>query len=199
MRKRRPQARSQVTQEKILQAARDMFAEKGLHGSRIDEIASRAGVNKQRLYAYFGNKEKLFALVLQNCFADLATQETQFVENCTPSPAGLAEALLRHYLAFHEANPHFWRLLAWANLEWDAQTQPLGQVREAALSKLRDLYSRQPQQAAPITFDTFVFVLSALSFFWYSNSRTVSGSIGIDLTDPKVRKKMIADILRLLG
>lgn len=47
----------------ILDAARDLFLEKG-YGASIDEIAERAGVVKQTVYARFKSKEDLFATVI---------------------------------------------------------------------------------------------------------------------------------------
>ncbi|MCK4966429.1 helix-turn-helix transcriptional regulator, partial [bacterium] len=41
---------SKCTKEKIIQAAVEVFAEKGKHGARMEEIAGRAGVNKSMLY-----------------------------------------------------------------------------------------------------------------------------------------------------
>ena len=46
------------TRERILQVAIAEFADKGLDGSRVDEIARAAGVNKYMLYHYFGNKRQ---------------------------------------------------------------------------------------------------------------------------------------------
>ena len=54
--KRDPEA----TRRALLGAAIAEFADKGLAGSRVDEIAQRAGVNKQLVYHHFGNKEDLF-------------------------------------------------------------------------------------------------------------------------------------------
>jgi AcrR family transcriptional regulator len=54
------------TKLKLLNAATKEFANKGLNGARVDSIASRAGVNKQLLYYYFGNKENLFVAVLES-------------------------------------------------------------------------------------------------------------------------------------
>jgi AcrR family transcriptional regulator len=48
----------------ILDAAADEFLEKGFAGSRVDEIARRAGINKAMLYYHVGDKEELFARVL---------------------------------------------------------------------------------------------------------------------------------------
>lgn len=53
------------TKERILDAARREFGEKGLAGARVDEIARRAGVNKRMLYHYFGDKERLWEAILE--------------------------------------------------------------------------------------------------------------------------------------
>jgi TetR/AcrR family transcriptional regulator len=51
-------------QRRILEVATREFAEKGLAGARVAEIAEQAGVNKQLLYYYFGSKEGLYSAVL---------------------------------------------------------------------------------------------------------------------------------------
>lgn len=55
----------QNTEELILEAARKVFARKGLEGARMQEIADEAGINKALLHYYFRNKEKLFELIFQ--------------------------------------------------------------------------------------------------------------------------------------
>lgn len=52
------------TKRLLLDAATAEFAEHGLAGARIDRIAATAGVNKERIYQYFGKKDDLFAAVL---------------------------------------------------------------------------------------------------------------------------------------
>lgn len=51
------------TEERILDAARQVFIEHGLAGARMQEIADKAGINKALLHYYFRNKEKLFETV----------------------------------------------------------------------------------------------------------------------------------------
>lgn len=60
--KRNPEA----AQRLILDAAARAFADNGPAGARIDAIAAEAGVNKRMLYHYFGDKEALFAAVLDD-------------------------------------------------------------------------------------------------------------------------------------
>jgi len=51
------------TASHILEVAKDVFAEQGFAGARVDEIARRAGVNKATLYYQIGDKKALYAEV----------------------------------------------------------------------------------------------------------------------------------------
>jgi AcrR family transcriptional regulator len=57
--------RSEQSQQLILAAAEAEFADKGLAGARVDEIAEESGVNKQMIYYYYGSKEDLYLAVLE--------------------------------------------------------------------------------------------------------------------------------------
>jgi AcrR family transcriptional regulator len=48
-------------EREMLQAAAQVFGERGYHGASMDEIAARAGITKPMLYSYFDSKEGLFA------------------------------------------------------------------------------------------------------------------------------------------
>lgn len=51
--------------EQILQAALEVFSERGYHKAKIEEIAQRAGIGKGTVYEYFSSKEQLFQAILQ--------------------------------------------------------------------------------------------------------------------------------------
>lgn len=53
------------TEEKIFEAATAVFIEKGMAGTRMQEIADRAGINKSLLHYYFRTKERLFTAVYE--------------------------------------------------------------------------------------------------------------------------------------
>lgn len=52
--------KEKLTEDKIVEAAREVFIEKGMVGARMQEIADKAGINKSLLHYYFRSKEKLF-------------------------------------------------------------------------------------------------------------------------------------------
>ena len=58
---------------RILTAAREEFARRGFAGARVEQIARRAGVNKQLLFYYFHSKRGLFQAVLAKSAGELET------------------------------------------------------------------------------------------------------------------------------
>ena len=57
--------KEQTTEEKILEAASEVFTEKGFSGTRTRDIAEKAGINLALLNYYFRSKEKLFEQVMK--------------------------------------------------------------------------------------------------------------------------------------
>lgn len=51
------------TEDKILEAAKNVFVTKGMDGARMQEIADEAGINKALLHYYFRSKERLFEAI----------------------------------------------------------------------------------------------------------------------------------------
>ncbi len=55
-----------ATEQRILNAAKTIFYQKGLSGARTHEIAHKAGLNKAMLHYYFRSKERLYQSVLND-------------------------------------------------------------------------------------------------------------------------------------
>ncbi len=60
-RKRRPEARP----SEILEAALDLFTERGFNATRLADVASRAGLSKAAIYLYFNDKTSLLTALVQ--------------------------------------------------------------------------------------------------------------------------------------
>jgi TetR/AcrR family transcriptional regulator len=94
-------------------AAREEFARRGFAGARVDEIARRAGVNKQLLFYYFHSKRGLFQAVLSQ-----ATNELETALSGLTLPAGVPLERLRVTLQaqfeFLAGHPELVALLAQA-------------------------------------------------------------------------------------
>lgn len=87
------------TAETILDAASEVFAEKGFDGARVDELARAAGVNKATLYYQVGDKEALYHAVLERVFRRTADE----VEAALQGTDDAEEQLLRIITVFAEA------------------------------------------------------------------------------------------------
>lgn len=71
----------------IVTAALEVFAARGFAGTRLEDVAARAGVSKGTLYLYFRNKEELFkAMVRHHILSNLAEAETRAREGDESTP-----------------------------------------------------------------------------------------------------------------
>ena len=58
----------------ILKAAKWVFSRRGFAGANLDEVAARCELSKGTIYYYFGNKEKLFAAVMEETLEEIVAQ-----------------------------------------------------------------------------------------------------------------------------
>lgn len=72
------------TEEKIMEAAKDIFQKKGMSGARMQEIADKAGINKALLHYYYRTKEKLFEKVLSGAFSLLIPKVQEMMGSDEP-------------------------------------------------------------------------------------------------------------------
>jgi len=196
------QQRAQATRQKILDAAIEEFAAHGFHGARVDVIAEKAGSNKQRIYAYYTSKEGLYAEVLRHAFLLLADEEAVLTEQLGEAGADFGARIFRHYMTFHERVPFFWRLIAWENLEGKRHLARMAGTRDATFARLRELYGDgQVKGRFPraVSFETFIFTLSALSFFYVANQQTMSQTLKLDLANPDVKERLTREVLAFLS
>ena len=102
-------ARGAATSRRILDAALEEFADRGIAGARIDRIIAAARTNKAQLYGYFGGKDGLFDAVL----ADRLGRGMNHVPFDADDLAGWAVGMYDANLA----NLDLVRLLGWIRLE----------------------------------------------------------------------------------
>jgi TetR/AcrR family transcriptional regulator len=196
------QKRAIRTRESILKAATREFARKGLHGSRVDSIARKAGVNKQRIYAYYGNKEKLFEEVLRHVFMNAKKREKDILPSLTEKDIpNLADILLRQYIEMHRENTDFWRLIAWENLEGGRHSHVMREIQEPVLSRIRQLYEtgqRKGYYSPNCSFISFMYALYAVSYFYFATQKTIVNSLGIDIAGDEQRERTVSEVVEML-
>ena len=84
--------------EQLLDIGRRLFAERGLDGTSIEEIAARAGVSKPVVYEHFGGKEGLYAVVVDREVGRFLEMATRVLEgdDTMPKFEVAAVSLLRY-------------------------------------------------------------------------------------------------------
>ena len=70
----RRERRKEARPGELLDAALDLFVEKGFAATRVEEVAARAGVSKGTLFLYFPSKEELFKAVVRESIAGRLTE-----------------------------------------------------------------------------------------------------------------------------
>ncbi|NQU39333.1 MAG: TetR family transcriptional regulator [Lentisphaerae bacterium] len=196
------QDRSIATRALLLEAATETFSEHGYDGTRVDAIAQRAGANKQLLYAYFGNKQALYEAVITHVFDAVTAEESSLIEEAEAAPEDLTKTLIDGYRRLHRHHPHFWRLLSWNNLESAVAPRLPVAWKRGAYARLAKVY-RAAQAAgmapASCSFKTYIFTLSALTFFQAANQHSMSDTLNRDLTSPAIQARMQRELLAWLS
>lgn len=183
------------TREHILQVALEQFAAKGPAGSRVNEIADAAEINKERLYAYFGNKDGLFSAVLARCFERLRERDRALEALGDADIPELPAILLRHFLRTHQEEPALWRLLTWENLAGGTHRDAIGPLAERGYHHVAALYAAgQKQGRFPRTtsFASFIAALIGIAYFRHSNRLTMERSLGADAGDARFAAEVAA-------
>jgi AcrR family transcriptional regulator len=196
-------ARARATRQRILDAALVEFAEKGMAGSRVDEIAARAGANKRMLYAYFGSKEELWLTVLEQAYAAKRAEERELSVDSLP-PAEAMARLVAFNLRYTSRHPEFVALLNQENLHRAAYLQRSEQVPGLYSPMLAALTTVLRRGAAAAVFrdgvDAMQLYISilALGHFYVANRHTLSTIFGTKLdTEAAIaaREAHIADVV----
>jgi AcrR family transcriptional regulator len=186
--------RSQGT---ILAAARDEFAEYGLAGARMDRIAERAGLNKRLIYYYFEDKEKLFQAVLEQAYRDIREQE-QELHLLELAPADALRKLVEFTWNYYLTHPEFLTLLNSANLHKARhlhESKRARQMNSPLIEMLAQILERGRRDGSfrggvdPLQ---LYVSIAGLSYFYLSNSYTLSAIFGHDLLSAKAKNERVS-------
>ena len=192
-------AKGTETRQRIFDAAVVEFSQNGYAGARIERIAKLARVNKQRIYAYFGDKEGLFVEVWQRTSDLISEEDENLYELGEADIPRLGPILLRRYSDFHDHHPLFWRIFVLENLMGTRHHRRA--TRERPYAHIRDLYQKGQATGvfdAEVSFESYLFVLIAVTFFYASNWKTMSQTLTIDLSKPEVKERLFSEISRWL-
>jgi AcrR family transcriptional regulator len=179
------------TRRRLKEAATAEFAERGPDGTTMARIASRSGINKERLYKYFGDKQALFETVLSDELDKLAASVA-----ATGANIGDIGEFAGRTFDYHADHPELARLLLWEGL---AGGPPADEVNRTAH------YRRKVEVVAAAQRDGLIdkeldpahllFVLIALAAWWFSVPQLAHMLTGADPDDPAERARRRASVV----
>jgi len=165
------------TMANILEVATHEFSEKGLAGSRIDDIAAATHTSKRMIYYYFGSKEGLYLAVLEESYRRMRSKESALhLEDLPPEEA--LRRLVAYTFDHHLSNEPFIRLVMSENIhrgQYLAQSRFIQDLNVPAISAIEQLYERGVAMGAfrhglqPLDIH---WMISALAVFNVSNRHT---------------------------
>ena len=185
------------SQNTILAAARDEFAEYGLGGARMDRIAERAGLNKRLIYYYFEDKETLFQAVLEQAYRDIREQE-RTLHLLDLEPAQAVRKLVEFTWNYYLEHPEFLTLLNSANLhrarhlEGSQRARQLNSPLIEMLAEILERGRREGSFRGGVDALQLYVTIAGMSYFYLSNNPTLSAIFGRDLMAPKARSERLS-------
>lgn len=179
-------ADSTTTKANILAAARSEFARYGLAGARVDRIAMAAKANKRLIYVYFGSKEDLFDLVIEQCLAS-AVEAVPFDASDLP---GYAAALFDYLVA----KPETLRLTTWNQLERGGRTPASSAAYRAMVRAIGEAQARHEVNSTFAPLDLLVLVQSLVRAWFVASPALQSAGPGESWSGKRLAKHRAAVI-----
>lgn len=172
-------------------AATEEFATYGIAGARMDRVAEQAAASKERIYAYFGNKEQLFDAVFTN-HIEASLDQVEFDANDLPAYAG------RMFDHFADA-PERLRLSTWYRLE-RPEGITLRSVRAANDLRLRAIATAQDAGVISSAFSPveLLALIQALSTSWATMNPEFT-ALARKTSRRRRRRVVVEAVARVLG
>jgi len=191
---------AEITRLNILEVATQEFADKGLAGARIDEIAERTDSSKRMIYYYFGGKDGLYRAVLERAYGGIRTREAEQHFDTMDAVTAI-RTLVGHTFDYHYQHPEFVRLVMNENILHGAHVAEIEGMKERNRRLIETIRAILEQGVAEGVFRAGMdplalhLTMSAMSFYCVSNRYTIKANFGIDLASKKVKTARREEII----
>jgi AcrR family transcriptional regulator len=177
---------AETTRLNILEIATQEFADKGLAGARIDEIADKTDSSKRMIYYYFGGKDGLYRAVLERAYGGIREREAE--QNFDSMPAEQAmRSLVGYTFDYHDQHPAFVRLVMNENMLHGVHVAEIEGMKERNRRVIETIRAILDRGVAEGVFKSGLdplslhLTMSAMSFYCVSNRYTLKANFGLDL------------------
>lgn len=195
-------------QANIIAVATAEFAQNGLSGARIDEIAARTKSSKRMIYYYFGDKEGLYLQALENAYRTVREGEAK-LETAGLAPPEALRRLVEFTFDHHHEHEDFIRMVMIENIhhgQYLERSEVIRGLNATAIDNIASIYRRGVESGDfregldPLELH---WQVSALCFFNVSNRATFSNIFGRDMGAPdeqtRLRQSTVEMVLRFVA
>ncbi|MFY9351069.1 MAG: TetR/AcrR family transcriptional regulator [Sphingobium sp.] len=194
---------AEETRFNILEVATAEFADKGLSGARIDEIAERTHSSKRMIYYYFGGKEGLYRAVLERAYTAVREVDADNQRDRLKPDEALRDVVGATF-DYHNQHPEFVRLVMNENILRGAHVGEVPGIKERnrkVIDHLRDILARGVaaghfrEGIDPVELH---MTISALCFYNVSNRYTFSFGFERDMSSAKALARRRASVIDVI-
>lgn len=185
--------------ERLLEAAFDVFSERGFAGTSTREICRRAGVNGAALNYHWGSKDRLWLAVAERCARSFGGVLERALSS--PSdPADFIERVIRSMFDLLAADPRPIRFVIWATMQaevvdYEATVQVFDPIVTRSIDTLLAL-QRAGLVGADVDVEVAAPLLHGQIVYAFADRAGHRRFYGKDLCDPDHAARFCAEIVR---
>lgn len=172
----------EATREALLEAAEEIFLDKGYGRTSMSDIARQAGITKSLIHHYFGSKKGIWNEVKTRRFEYYAQEQMKMLEQAMPTEEmQLLRNSVDFYFWFLKENPQIIKILAWMFLEGDKEDLCIEKDRE--LIEIGCVKMKEAQEAGRVRADIdprfILFTLIGLCQHWFQDKSHFINDFGV--------------------
>jgi TetR/AcrR family transcriptional regulator len=188
---------SEASRRAILDAAEQLFAEKGFSGTSMRDIAGASGKSQSLIHHHFGFKKDLWDAVRQR-FGVMFAETLLPMLRSGEVDSRFIRSWTKRYLRFWSENPNLRRIMLWRQLEEDQEPwEAINDIYRESVDKIRE-----SQKKGLVRRDLrpghLISILTGAHLFWLQNKPEYCRWDGLDLEDPAIDTSYLRDFIRII-
>ncbi len=185
------------TRQRVLAAARELFAEKGFAGTSLALIAQKSGISDGLILHHYQSKEALYRQVL----ADLAGSYARALAQAPAAAASPTEAMqqtLRGAFRFWKEDRVYQRISLWAYLE--GRTELTEQETGLTAALVRQVEALQAQGLIDTRFQPMIFLTLVIGpvHFWLRYRDEFKTALNLSAPEDELDELFLGQLIRLV-
>jgi len=187
------------TRERVLEAAMNVFAERGFAGTSTREVCARASVNSAALNYHWGSKDRLWTAVVERAASSFDAVVRDNLDLSLP-PVELFERVIGALFDAVAEDPRSIRLVLWATmqseaLDYEATARAFDPIVETSVQTLRAMQAAGHLDPS-LDVEVIIPLLHGQMVYAFADRAGHRRFYGVDLSDPAHAARFRAQLLR---